>query len=309
MTNKFIALFQIRIKVAPMSEAIVNCCPCPTNEVVDIPGAPGQNGAAGTNGSNAYTLTTSTILLPASGADVSLPTGVADSSWMAINQVVFGGDGTFSATFRVVSKASPTTVQLKYLGYPSDSATGNTIAIGAVMTASAELPLFGAIPASITDNSGGAATSAIAAGVGIYTLAFFVNLVDIATTATTVMNNYVIGHAFKIINVAFVVEKAGTGAGAAATINTAINSSIVTGGTVALTLANTTPAGAILPAVQAPTTAANTGNAAAALGITTTSVTAFTAGSGWIVLRIQNTDQRDAMATVSAKINSLIAAL
>jgi hypothetical protein len=290
-----------------MSEAICNNCGCPSPEVVAIPGATGAAGADGTNGSNSYTLTTSTILLPAYGSGVALVTGVADSAWMAINQVLFISDGTISASFQVVSKPSPTTVQLRYLGYPLDSATGNTIAVGAVVTPSGQLPLFGSLPAAITDNSGGTGSNTMAAGVGIYTLAFYVNLIDISTSAATILNTYLIGHRFKILALSFALEKAATTAAKAVTITPGIGGVAITGGVLSLTSANCTPIGTIISGTTV--TGNNVGTSAQAFLLVTSANTAFVEGSGWIIVRIQNLDSADAFATLSAKVNSLIAAL
>ncbi len=128
------------------------------------------------------------------------------------------------------------------------------------------------------------------AGLASKTLAFFVNLADIANG--DILTDYVPGYAFKIQKVDFRVFKAATTAAKAATLNLEIGSTNLTGGVVSLTSANCTPAGAAVAGTAV--TANNTGTATDAFSIEASSVTAFVEGSGWIIVEIQNLDAYNA---------------
>ncbi len=114
----------------------LNNCPCPTSEIVAVPGVQGATGAAGASGSNgvnSYTLTTATLAIPATSSTVQI--AVANLSWMVVGQNVFVSDGTNLANFQVSAlQASPPVATLKALGYNGDSAPAVVIASGATVT-------------------------------------------------------------------------------------------------------------------------------------------------------------------------------
>jgi hypothetical protein len=155
--------------------------------------------------------------------------------------------------------------------------------------------------AAIVDNSGGAVGNTFAAGVGVQTLAINLNLADIA--AGDVLTNYVPGYRFKVLDVDFHVLKPVTTAARAATLNLEIGTTNLTGGVVALTSANCTPAGAQV--AGSAITAANVGAATDSLSIEAASVTAFAEGSGVLLIAIQNLDTADAFASLADKWNEV----
>jgi len=110
-----------------------NPCPCPPNEVVQVPGVqgqPGTPGAAGTNGVNAYTVTTANLTIPATNSTTTI--AVANVSWMAVGQFLFISDGTNLAHFQVTAiQVSPPVVTIKALGNNGDSAATTVINSGA----------------------------------------------------------------------------------------------------------------------------------------------------------------------------------
>lgn len=146
-----------------------------------------------------------------------------------------------------------------------------------------------------TDNSGGTASTTIAAGVGISTLVFYVEAASLANG--DVMTEYVPGYAFKILAFDARCAKVVSTGAKAATLNLEIETTNVTGGAIAL--AGTYAIGA----VQAGTavTAANTGTAAQKLSIEAASVTAFVEGAFWLIVSIQNMDTVNAIASLAAR--------
>lgn len=119
-----------------MSAAVCNDCPCPTTSVTEIPGSPGQNGAAGaagSNGVNSFTVTTQNLVIPATGATVTVSVG--NLTWAVVGQNVFISDGTHLANFQVTAlQASPPVMTLRALGYNGDSAAAVTINSGATVS-------------------------------------------------------------------------------------------------------------------------------------------------------------------------------
>lgn len=155
--------------------------------------------------------------------------------------------------------------------------------------------------AAVTDNTTGSAAATWAAGLGCTTLAFKIDLANLADG--DVLTTYTPGYKFKILSVDFRVHKAVTTADKLSTLNLEIGTTNVTGGAVALTSANCTPAGAAV--AGSAVTAANTGSASDSFSIEAASTTAFAEGSGWLLVKIQNMDTADAMAKVAAMLNTL----
>ncbi len=174
-----------------MSAATVNCCPCPTTENVEIPGSPGADGAAGIN---AFTTLADSFTIGGSST-----IRVVEASWIAYGQILFISDDILLVNVMAfLSAGNVVTVQLQ--NYPGDSVSG-VISAGAKVTPGGRLPVLGTLPSVITDNSGGTASSVITQYVGITTLSFFVNLVDVGAVATAIVTNYIPGYSYKIIRI------------------------------------------------------------------------------------------------------------
>lgn len=121
------------------------CCPAACDEVTSIQvpgpqGASGSNGTNGTNGLNSFTLLTADFTIPAElGSAVA---SVTDSSWAAINQIVFASkpDGSVFGYFRVSAIPSAISVTLVNLedtpssAYVTNSAPGSIITSGSRLT-------------------------------------------------------------------------------------------------------------------------------------------------------------------------------
>lgn len=153
-----------------------------------------------------------------------------------------------------------------------------------------------AIP-GITDSTGGSVLMALAAGVGKFTLSFYVNLATL--TDADQLTTYVPGFKFKINKVDFRVHIPVTTAAKASTINLEIGTTDLTGGVVALTSANCATRG--VGVAGSAVTAANTGTSADSFSIEASSTTAFVEGSGWLLVGIQNMDTADALATILSR--------
>jgi len=152
----------------------------------------------------------------------------------------------------------------------------------------------------LTDNGGGTAASALAAGVGVYNLTIPCMLLkDLGTSAIDVVTGLVLGHRFKLLAFDFFTYVAGTGTSASQVFNLEIGSTNTTGGALTVTLASTSAIGELTEGTAF--TAANTGSATDAISIElAASGTAFTAGEGHFVLKVQNLDTADAFASLAA---------
>lgn len=297
-----------------MSAGIQDCCGCETPQIFNTPGtagAAGPSGSNGTNGVSSYTVTTIAIDVPGAAGPVVSPAVVtfASTAWMSVGQVIFISDGVDWGHFRVLTLPSATSATLTWLDYQDDAAAGSNIATAATVSASgAQPPLAAALPTALTDNSTGTASSTIAAGVGVATLAFPINLVALTAAAADLMTNYVPGYAFKILAVDFVVTTLGTGAGATMSLNLEIGATNITGGVVNPTLANTATLGTLVTGTAV--TAANIGTVASTLSIeVAVGGTIFTAGQGVLLVKIQNLNSANAFASLAANSNALIVAL
>ena len=290
--------------------AVENCSPCCSTTAINtnVPGDAGQG---------AYTTTSANLTIPAVDATVVVTFG--STAWMAVGGVIFISDGTDWGHFRVQSIGSPTSATLVFLGQTDDAAPAAVIGSGAAVMAggtqqdfdaaalqalNTELITTDAAIAAFTDDSEGTASDTIAAGVGMFTLAAFVNLAQI--TATTIFS-YTPGFAFKVMAIQFSAEIAVTTGSKAVTLTPAIAGAGVTGGALALTSANCTPKGTTVSG--SAITGGNTGTNAQTLSLAASSVTAFAEGSGWVLLRIVNLDTANAVASLAEKTNDLMAAL
>lgn len=287
-------------------------CPCPDPTITEIPGSPGEAGTAGadgTNGVNAFTTTTANLTLPAAAGPVVLATTFADSSWMAVGQRIFISDGTNFGTFTVLTLPSSVSATLNWDDYPGDSVGTTVILSGAQVSPSGTVPVFSP-PANLTDSTGGTPGATLAAGVGISTLIHpLTSLVTgLGVLAIDLMSNYVLGYRFKILTFDFVTTLAGTGAGASQTFNIEIGSTNLTGGVLNVNLAGTATIGQ--QSNGTAVTAANVGTATDNISIEMAAGgTVFTAGAGYFLIKIQNLDTADAVASLNASITAINATL
>jgi len=288
-----------------------NCaCPCPDPTITEVPGSPGEDGAAGaagTNGVNAYTNLTIAGTIPAVVGNTQTYT-VANSSWMAIGEIIFVSDGINQGTFEVITLPSATSVELEWLDYPSDSAGGSALTVTATkLTPSGPIPVFSP-PADLTDSTTGTAGAILTAGVGVQQISIPHTFIG-GTSAVEPVTTLVIPYKFKILSWSFVTEVALVGGGGSRVANMEIGTTDV--GTVPSTctiLIAATAVGTVTPATAVA--GANTGAAGGNISIEIAAGgTAFTAGSGTFVIDIQNMDTADAVASLNASITSINATL
>lgn len=233
-----------------------------------------------------------------------MPVTVTTTGWMQDDLNVFVGGANFQIdSFNVGTN----TVVLENLGFAGDTAVGTTVASGSIVAPGVgNVDILSGVTV-ITDNSTGTAGDTIAAGVGVQKL-FFPHTFIGGTAAVEPVTTHTLGFKFKILSWVFVTEVLLVGAGGSRVANMEINSTDV--GTVASTI--TIPiANAVVGTITAGTavSGANTGTASDTFSIEIAAGgTAFTAGSGVFVITVQNVDTSDAVASIAAKINSLIAA-
>jgi len=169
----------------------------------------------------------------------------------------------------------------------------NDIILGEAVSGGVGVPFalkFTAVPAS----GAGVTTSlvdlasglAVGAGHGLQILPIFLNLADIA--AGDLLTNYVPGFNFKIEKVDFRVIKPATTAAKLATLNLEINTTDLTGGVIALTSANATPAGVAVAGTAV--TANNVGGPTDSFSVEASAVTAFVEGNGLLLISLRNLD-------------------
>lgn len=123
---------------------------------------------------------------------------------------------------------------------------------------------------------------------GIYTLNFNTPLASLA--AADFITDYVIPHAFKVIDIRSMPTVAATTAAKAATLTVKIDGVAVPGAALAMTSANQTPIGKVTTATAtdlAPN-GKNWGAAGSKISVTGSSVTAFIEGSSTITITLQN---------------------
>lgn len=286
-----------------------DCCSCPETTVVTVPGSPGENGqdgAPGADGISAFTLTTEAEDVAANGASVAF--SVAENSAFAIGQTIFISDGTDWGTFQITGLTGTTVITATKLDAAGDTATPFNLASGSKVTGTgAPLVLAAALPNAFTDNTTGTASDTLAAGVGVYVLSIPITLVQI-TGAVDVLTEYTPGHAFKILSFDARVTEVVTTAGDGISLNLEINATNVTGGVIALTSANSTPLGVAIAGTAV--TGANTGTASDTISIEATiGAGAFAEGAVVGLIRIQNMDDSNAVASLAEHTDDLITAL
>lgn len=154
---------------------------------------------------------------------------------------------------------------------------------------------------ALTDSTTGSASTTLAAGVGVSTISIPLTLSTLSNA--DVVTTYTPGYKFKILSVDFVVSVPASTGGKAADLNLEIGTTNLTGGVVSLTTATVTPLGAVIAGTAV--TAANTGAANATISVEASGVTAFVEGTGFLLIKIQNMDTADAVASLSAQSNHL----
>lgn len=288
--------------------APASCCnPCDSETVTLVPGVqgiPGTDGTDGADGVNAFTVTTADFTVPAIGNSVIVI--VADSTWATFGQNVYVQGAGY---FQVTGKPSSTSLTLTYLDYVGNASTGNNIVTGAQISPSGTQPnVVADLPDPITNNTTGTSSSTMAAGAGCLTLSFSIQLDSMTTAAADLLTNYVVGYAFKILSVSFAATTISTGVAASQTLNLEIGTTNVTGGIVTITLAGTDTLGELTPGTAI--TAGNVGTATDTISIEVAAGgTVFTAGRGVLLIKVQNMDTANALATLANATNDLIAAL
>lgn len=132
----------------------------------------------------------------------------------------------------------------------------------------------------------------IAAGVGKQQISLPIALAGIAGTAN--VHKIVPGFKGRIIALDFSIQVVVTTAAKAASLNMDVDGVDVTGGVLALTSANCTPAGNRV--AGSAVTALNSFTATSVLTLKASGVTAFAEGSGVAMLTVYNDDTLDAIA-------------
>lgn len=291
------------------------CSPCASSvapvNIVGSQGPAGVDGLDGANGVNAFTTVVNPFNVPA-GVGLNVAITVVNSSWMVVGQCVVIGQppgGALAnpgpATFRVFSVGVGSFVGT-WLDAPGDVAAGTAIsALCGVSPAGSTTSLS---IAQLIDNSGGTIGGIITPTVGITTLTWHYDLVNLTTSDD--LTDYFLGYAFKILSIDWVTTTPSTGVNHATQIAIDINATPTTGGIISLTSANTATKGSLV--LGSAITANNIGTATGANSIITLrSVEAnhFVDGDGTIIVRIQNLDTRDALASIVSKLNTCIATL
>jgi hypothetical protein len=109
-------------------------------------------GGSAPSGVNAFTMTTSSFVIPTVNANVVV--NVADSTWMAADQVLLISGAGY---YRVVSKPSSTTATVKNLGWTGAASPGSTITSPKAVVVGGEIGAAGATGPAGAD---GASTAA-----------------------------------------------------------------------------------------------------------------------------------------------------
>ena len=194
-----------------------------------------------------------------------------------------------------------------------DAGQGTTIG----RTKASKLAFFGAplstrpasaAQAALTDNTTGTAGTTLAATVGYTTVSIPIQLAAMTTSAADLVTAYTPGFRFKVVGVDFATTTIGAGAGASQTLSLAIGSTAVTGGVVNPTLTGTNTLGKLVAGTAV--TAANIGTATDTISVKVAATgTVFTGGAGVLLIRVQNLDTADAVASLANLTNALRKAL
>lgn len=283
-------------------------CACPDPAVSLVPGTEGDPGDAGENGVSAFTLTSgSSDPVNFDPGDTGIQISVADSSMFFVGQIISIEDSNSGAAgFFEVEGVTTGLLVLAYLDTPYNGMASG-IVTGKMVSPAGPPFTIGALPTALTDNSTGTASNTIAAGAGCSTIVIPLTSLatGLSTSAIDLLTNYVPGYKFKLLKFDFITTVVGAGAGASQTFNLEIGTTNVTGGSLNVTLASTATIG--VQTNGTAITAANTGSATDNISIEMAAGgTVFSSGAGYFVIKIQNMDTADAIASLSDHINSLI---
>ena len=162
-------------------------------------------------------------------------------------------------------------------------------------------PALASAITALTNSSGGTAAAAIAAAAGVSHLVIPVpaDMTALSTGGVDIATGIVPGFKFRLMSWEFITTVAGTGTSASLVANMEIGLTDVgtTPSTCTLTLAGTDTIGKRTAGTAIA--GANTGSAADALSVEVAAAgTTFTAGSGYFVVKIQNMDVADALASL-----------
>lgn len=161
-------------------------------------------------------------------------------------------------------------------------------------------------PVSITDNTGGTASSTlVSTAPQVLVPSFTLQLADIVSAAAY---EIVVPYAFTISSALWRTGKAASTSSKLATLTLSTTGGSITGGVMALTTANQNTAGGSV-AATAISGANATQAAGSAIILTASSVTAFVEGDGWCELTLINNDLANTLSSIAAKCNKIIDAL
>jgi hypothetical protein len=175
--------------------------------------------------------------------------------------------------------------------------------VGFYGTTPAAQPASGdqAVVSALTDNSGGTASTTLAANLARQHVPLYMNLADI-TASGDLLTTYTPGYAGKILAVDFAVMQPVTTASKSATLNLEIGSTNVSGGVVTLTSAACTPQGTVVAGTTVSSN--NIFTSGSTISIEAASVTAHAEGSGWLMLTLENSSLCNAVASLAAEQNN-----
>jgi len=249
---------------------------------------------------------------PTAARDVTMPATTTVGTWLIVNV-----DTTYTLTIKTAAAATIGTVGPSQAALVICDGTTWTISrlMGGTAAASAYTQTYStadrtvAAPtaAAITDNTTGTAGSTAAAGVGVFNLVIPITM-DAGTSAGEVITAITPGHKFKILGWSFVTSVAGVGSGASRAYNMEIGTTDVGTSPSVLTLTEASTATVGSLTAGAAVSGANTGTAADTFSIEVASGgTAFSAGSGAFIVRVQNMDTADAIASLIAEHTKIVA--
>jgi len=295
--------------------ATLDCnCSCPTPVVTTVPGTEGATGEAGSNGVSAVA-TTSGVSAPPSfnKPQTGILVNVDSSAGFYIGEYVTAQDvdGSEPGFFQVDDIPSSTSLSLTYLDI-TNNANGVGISAGKLISPSGPQYFPGTLPNSFTDQSTGTVSDSIQAGAGVFTLSIPIVMSHVAA-AGDILTTYTPGYKFKILKVDAVVSDPATPASKAFDVNLEIDTTNLTGGVIQLTSANCSTQGTVIPGT--PIGPNNVGTALQSFSVEASNVVKFDSGQVSLLIKIQNMDTADAIASLAAHIgsnalgNSLINAL
>ncbi len=161
---------------------------------------------------------------------------------------------------------------------------------------------------ALTNSTTGTASTTLAAGAGVTTIAIPIQLAAMTTSAADLITNYTPGYAFKVLSVDFRTTTLGAGSSASQVLNLEIGTTNLSGGVVTVTEASTDTLGEASAGTSV--TANNVGTSSDTISVeVAASGTVFTDGAGVLLIKLQNMDTANALASLANLANGLRAAL